>query len=212
MSDEREQPTANPTRVSRRGLFRGLAAGGVAVGGGAVGALAFGGGSSLKKQPFSIDVACLGASMRTGKLENPADDADFRAPFMVEGWIYPAGFIKGDGFNPTEEGSTGRWFCRGWLLTDSTRAEPHGSTQQDFYFGRISKDRNFPPDMLSAVGLEGTEDKKQVATRAIIGGTGKYLGATGQVRQTWTYWNTSPLPGADGAFCFRYDFDARVLD
>ena len=211
MNDD-ESSRTDP-RVSRRGLFRGLAAGGIAVGGGAVGALAFGGGSSYKKATLSLDVACLFNLWREGTKSNPADDGDFRAPFLVEGWIYPAGHIKGDGFIPTQDGSIGRWFCRGYSLGDSSRPEPHTSSHQDFYFGTITKERLFPPDMLSSVGLEGSFDKSQICPRALVGGTGKYLGATGQLFERFIGTNTTKFPNTDDAGPnFRFDFDLRVLD
>ena len=103
-------------RVSRRGLFRGLAAGGIAVGGGAVGALAFGSGSSYKKATLSLDVACLFNLWREGTKSNPADDGDFRAPFLVEGSDLPCRPHQRRWVHPDP-----RWFHRSlvlpWLLS-----------------------------------------------------------------------------------------------
>ena len=84
---------------------------------------------------------------------------------------------------------------------------------QCFVLGVIGGEEVFPPDMLSSVGIEGSDDRTKKAKRAVIGGTGRYLGATGQVFQqlialnTSTFWGTSDL-----APCWRMTFDLRVLD
>jgi hypothetical protein len=194
----------------------GLALGGVAVGGGAAGALVARstGSAGFHKKSLTVEVACLGNMWREGVKSNPADEGDFRAPFLVEGWIYPEGTIKVDGFIPTEEGSIGRWFCRGYIVIDNQRAEPHGSTHQDFIFGTITRANVFPRDTMSVTGLEGTSARDQVALRAVIGGTGAYLGAIGQVGERLIAKNSTVFApdNIEHAPCFRFDFDIRVLD
>lgn len=205
-------PTApNP---SRRRLFTGFALGGAAAAGGIVGATATAAGaSSFRDEQLVFEVACNGDLWREGVRANPADDGDFRAPFSVEGWIYPEGTIKGDGFVPTPDGSIGVWFCRGYVVIDSTRAEPHTCSHQDYMFGEITEQQPFPTTMMSSTGLEGTLIRDIINTRAIVGGTGDYLGATGQVTQQYISDNTTVLNGiGDPAPCFRFVFDLRLPD
>jgi hypothetical protein len=199
--------------VGRRHLLGGLALGGVAVAGGAVGAFAVDATDTAvyRRQRFTLEVACLGELMRTAVPAEKADDADARTPFLVEGWIYPPGTIKGDGFIPTEEGSLGRWFCRGWFIIDGSRSAPHTASHHDYVMGSITPTRLFPPNILCSMGLEGTDDRGQTSTRAVIGGTGDYLGATGQVRERLFATNTSVFSDGSPGLCFNFDFDIRVL-
>jgi hypothetical protein len=201
-------------RIGRRGLVGGLALGGVAVGAGAVGSLASrSGGSGIRRERLSVEVACLGPTIRTSAPNDKANEADNRVSLLVEGWVYPEGTINGDGFIPVEEGSIGRWFCKGWFIIDADRAVPHLTTHQDYIFGSITPERPFPPDMLASVGLEGTDDKTQVMQRAVIGGTGKYFAALGVQRSTLFATNASLFPDStDTAPCWRVEFDLRLLD
>jgi hypothetical protein len=204
--------------INRRGIISGLALGGAAIVGGAVGALTTasvaGAAAVYRRKDLTVDVACLGETWSAGAKGNHVDDEDdFRAPFLVEGLIYPNGTIPGDGFIPVEEGSIGRWFCRGYFLVTATRTQPHVSSNHDFYFGTISPEHLFPTSMLASVGLEGTDDKAQISTRPVIGGTGDYVGATGQVRQEFIAMNTSVFPDStDPSPCFRFQFDIRILE
>ncbi|MFN0029922.1 MAG: hypothetical protein ACKV2O_22440 [Acidimicrobiales bacterium] len=166
-----------------------------------------------RKSQLIVEVACLGELWREAVKWNQADDADFRAPFVAEGWIYPEGTILGDGFRPVPEGSIGRWFCHGTVIIDSSRPEPHVATYQDFLFGTITPEALFPRDTLATAGIEGTDDRTQSAVRAVIGGTGEYLGATGQQTQRMIALNTSPFAGGTGdqSPCWRIEFDRRGL-
>ena len=197
--------------TSRRGLLAGAMVGGAA----AVGALAGAGtaaatsnGSGWKRSELQLDVACLGDTWREVDARNPADDGDFRFPFLVEGLIYPRGTVS-DGFVPTTDGSLGHWFCQGWLLVDASRPEPHVSSIQNYVLGTISEDRLFPPSSLASTGLEGTFDDNQQPTRIIIGGAGDYLGATGAVMQQNRGTNTTVLADGtdDNAPNFEFTFD-----
>lgn len=207
MLDEHTTETVN---TDRRRLMTGLAFGGVAVAGGAVGAVAapaLGAGVRFERQTLSFDVACNGNLWRDVLPANPENDSDFRSAFMVEGYMYPLGTIPGDGFIPTPNGAIGTWFCRGWVIIDGDRPEPHVNSIQEYVFGDISDERLFPPDKLSSSGLEGTVTE-QVSTRAVIGGTGKYMGALGQVTQAGNGVNTTVLRGTpDPAPNFIFEFD-----
>jgi hypothetical protein len=204
------------TGVSRRGLVTGVAIGAGVVGVGLIGGVAVAAVDSsggFRRQRLVVDVACLADQwVEATKWENATDD-DFRAPFVVEGWIYPEGTITADGFVPVETGSIGRWFCRGFGVGTAARGEPHATTHQDFIFGVVGGDDPFPDDMISTAGIEGTVNREVMAKRAIIGGTGKYVGATGQVFQQFIAWNTSTFPASqDPGFSWRVTFDMRVLD
>lgn len=207
---ESEQPAApavaNP---GRRRMLSGFTLGGAAVAGGVVGATASAASaSSFDEDQLELEVACLGNTWREGSRANPADDGDFRAPFSVEGLIYSAGTILGDGFVPVTEGSIGRWICRGYVIIDSTRSEPHTTSHQDYLFGPVTEQDPFPADMLSSVGIEGTNHRDVIGTRAVVGGIGRYKGVTGQVTQEWFADNTTLLSGLEiPSPCFRFRFD-----
>ena len=197
-------------------MIGGLVLGSGALGAGAVGGLAgrASAGSGFRRKALVVEVACLGETWREGVKANAANDADFRAPFVVEGWIYPEGTIKGDGFIPREDGSIGRWFCRGELLIDASRPEPHTSANTMYCFGRLTTENLFPRDSLHTVGLEGTTDRSQTAWRAVVGGTGAYVGAMGEMGERIIAMNTSPFADGtnDPSPCWRCEFDLRILD
>ena len=203
--------------IPRRGVITGLAVGGAALGVGAIGGIGaqrVAGASGVRRERFGLEVACLGPTMREGLVKDTGNPQDFRAPFIVEGWVYPDGTIPGDGFIPTEDGSVGRWFCRGWFLTAGDREQPHTINNQEFVMGTISLDRLFPPDTMSLAGLEGTSFRDQVAYRSVVGGTGRYIGASGQATEQFFAFNSTVFGGIEDDFapCFRFEFDVRVLE
>lgn len=198
------------SQIGRRKFMTQAAVGGAAVVGGLVGAgtTAAVSGSAWRRESLVLEVACRGDRWRESALGNPADDSDFHRGFTVEGWIYPEGTIPETGFVPTQNGAIGQWFCRGWQIIDAGRAAPHVNSIQDYLFGLITPERLFPPDAISSNGLEGTEDD-QVGYRSIIGGTGTYMGASGQAAQEITGVNTSLFADGSGlnAPNFRFEFD-----
>ena len=214
--DDGPARTEGRTQVNRRGLLGGIALGTVAVGAGAVGAVVAHSmsGGSFRRTRLVVEVACLGETWRENVRGNPANDADFRGAFVVEGWIYPEGTIKGDGFIPREEGSIGRWICRGSVLVDASRQAPHTSANTAYYFGALTKDHPFPRTSLHAMGLEGTADRSQTAWRSVVGGTGDYMGAFGEMNERLIATNTSVFAIGDGepGPCWRNEFDLRILD
>lgn len=203
-------------KVNRRGLIGGLAVGSVALGAGVVGGFASraSAGNGFHRKKLVVEVACLGELYREGTKSNPANDADFRAPFVVEGWIYPEGTIKGDGFIPREEGSIGRWFCRGSAIVDASRGQPHTYADTAYCFGKITTENLFPRNSIHTTGLEGTIDRSQTCWRAIVGGTGEYVGAIGEMGERIIANNTSVFADGtnDPAPCWRCEFDLRILD
>ncbi|MBT8240915.1 MAG: hypothetical protein KJN63_06775 [Acidimicrobiia bacterium] len=162
-----------------------------------------------------FDVACIGDTWRDSTANWAANESDFRGtPFSVEGWIYPQGRIPvpGDGFIPTRDQSIGRWFCRGNVLMYADRPEPHVQTTQQFVFGPITTDELFATDNFTTSGIEGTATT-QTTRRAIVGGTGAYMGATGEQLQTANGVNTSAFSdGAGLAPNFFVQFDMLLPD
>jgi hypothetical protein len=194
--------------IGRRGLIGGLAVGGVVLGAGAAGGLVGSrGGSGPRRERLDIEIACLGPTMRNLKPDNVTDDGDFRNAFLVEGLIYPAGTIPGDGFIPVEDGAVGRWFCRGWFINSSARPQPHLSSGHDYVFGLMSPDDPIPRDTLCSSGLEGRDTRDQPWHRVVTGGTGRYFGATGEHSQSFFAENASAFEDGGLAPCFRVAFD-----
>jgi hypothetical protein len=164
-----------------------------------------------------VDVACLGHTLQVifaPGAHPPSDHAG--SLFIVEGAIYPVGTIEGDGFDPSSTPAIGRWFCRGWFVDSSARPQPGVLTTQDYIFGEITPKRLYPPDQLVSSGLEQTAlptaDATQPAIRSVIGGTGRYTGASGVVIQHANGHNTTKLgpAGVVGpAPNFRFEFQLR---
>lgn len=161
-----------------------------------------------------VDVACLGDTLQVifaPGAHPPSDHAG--SLFVVEGAIYPVGTIEGDGFDPSSTPAIGRWFCRGWFVDSSARPQPGVVTTQEYVLGEITPQRLYPPDQLVSSGLEQTAlptfDPAQPAIRSVIGGTGRFAGASGVVIQHSNGHNTTNLgpAGVVGpAPNFRFEF------
>lgn len=106
--------------------------------------------------------------------------------FITQGYIYPAGTLNGgNGVNP--DGSPefpelvlGHWFCRGWFVNEDGAAASTGAlviATQIFNFGDEVGNQTIVTDGLELV------DVGVPVTRAIIGGTGRYRAAVGEVHQ-----------------------------
>ncbi len=159
-----------------------------------------------------IDMACLGDTFRFIPAPGDNGNDDLRgAPFSVEGNIYPAGTIKGNGFDPGSVEPTGTWVCRGWLMAAPGRPTPAVITTQEYFLSEpLGGPDAFIADQLVSSGLEG--DGKRPPVRSVIGGTGRYAGARGVVVQHGLGTNTTSLwlGGALGpAPSFRFDFRLR---
>ncbi len=201
--------------VTRRDvLTKGILAGGV---GAAAGVLvtATGAGCARAQESSKVtyDVACLGDTFRVQATEGN-EEGDLRGnPFYVEGWIYENGTIDGDGFDPASAENIGLWLCRGWFMINADRPEPHVVTTQEYILGDLRKNRLFPPDQLVSSGMEGSDAEKEAPIRSVIGGTGRFLGATGVVLQKGNGKNTTTLRGiGDKAPNFRFEFTLLVPD
>lgn len=196
----------------RRRLLGGLAVGGAAVVGGVAGAgatRAFRGG--LVRQRLAFDVANRPDLWREAEVM-PVDgsavpEGENRRTFCVEGVIYAEGTIPdGPGFVVTLDDAIGRWFCRGWLIIDDNRPEPHMNTDQQYFFGAVDPTEMFPTDTLMSSGVEGALSDTWQTVRAVTGGTGRYLGATGAITQRQIGTNTIVVDDFSGPN-FRFEAD-----
>jgi hypothetical protein len=166
-------------------------------------------GKHKDKGDLVLDVACLGDTFAPGM--NDALDAgagDLRGVgFFVEGLIYPADTIPdGPGFDPASENAFGTWLCRGWLILHGGRPEPHTISTQEYMLGIVTPSNPTPEDQLVSSGTEGGVP---VAVRSILGGTGRYRRARGEVVQHLIGTNTTVLnvlgvPAPNLRFVFNF--------
>jgi hypothetical protein len=165
----------------------------------------------LRKAHLVIDVACQGHTFRPFFPQGSTPPPDLGGTdsrggsFFVEGLIYRAGTIKeGTRVDPFGERAIGQWFCRGWFIAHLERPLPHVITTQEYLFDIITPQNVSPRDTLVSSGLEGNVE---LAHRAVIGGSGQYRGARGDVQQLQIGSNTTELvPGVLAAANFRFFF------
>ena len=119
---------------------------------------------------------------------------------FAEGLIYPGGTIQAPaGFDPHGTRATGHYFARGWFLSNLERPKPHLVTTQEYLFGLITPERPSPVDTLVSSGVDGGIE---IAHRAVIGGSGRYRYARGDVRQQFIGINALGAPNF--RFWFRF--------
>ncbi len=103
---------------------------------------------------------------------------------------------------------SGHWLSRGWVLingqaepnrdkkgtiVEQRRTEPHLLTEHNYVFGRFDEG-NLSPEMLVSSGMDDTNDADtETNIRAILGGTGRFRFARGQVTKTRIGRNTTIL-------------------
>lgn len=105
--------------------------------------------------------------------------------FITQGYIYPKGTLDGtngvlaDGSPEFPDRVLGEWTCRGWMVGNGiyTESGPFGITTQVYQFGDMYGNRTLVSD-----GYE-LADLNTPVERAITGGTGDYVGATGEATQ-----------------------------
>ncbi len=125
---------------------------------------------------LTYDIACDGRTIRFVRMDPAAVDQRVMRgdAFIVNGKICPGGTIEQGLNGPNQAGSIGTWICRGWIyvddLTDPEQV-PHTATTQHYLFDDGSG--------LVSDGLEGGIK----TARAIVGGMGSWLGASGYVSQ-----------------------------
>ncbi len=198
--------------ISRRDvLTKGVVAGGVGAAAGIFVTANAGCAQAQSTSKLTLDVACLGDTFRVQPTDGNAE-GDLRGnTFSVEGWIYDSGTIPNKGFDPKSADPIGVWLCRGWFLIHAGRPEPHVVTTQEYILGNITKAKLFPADQLVSSGMEGTDTEKEPPLRSVIGGTGRYAGASGVVLQNGNGRNTTTLRGlGEKAPNFRFDFRLLV--
>ena len=125
---------------------------------------------------------------------------------------------------------TGRWLNRGWVLIngspepyrdsagteiDRARREPHLLSEHTFVLGSFGA-KTLSPEMLITSGVEnGNDPDDETIIRAVIGGTGRFRHASGQVVQTRVGRNTSILRsfsqlGNVASPNYRFEFELRL--
>lgn len=78
------------------------------------------------------------------------------------------------------------------------RPDPHLLSHADYYLGGVVGPENLTPtDMLATVGMENGTPPDDVVTRAVVGGTGRFATARGQVVQRRIGRNTTRIRGLD---------------
>lgn len=146
-------------------------------------------------EAFTVDVAVDHATFAlipsTGLVANPQPLGPNRgSTFIVNGTVFPGGTLpKGSGMgDPNMHGKIGVWFCKGFF-TSTLGTDPIGfNTTQMFEF-------NGDADAIWTEGLEGGLGIAGVVThRTILGGTGRYAGARGDVIQESLGTNASGTP------------------
>lgn len=120
--------------------------------------------------------------------------------FIVDGKIYPGGTIpRGDGLDiDARPGSIAKWVCRGTynisLEEFQAGVAPAVSTLWQILF-----------DARNALMTEGQEGNATVH-RVVVGGTGRYRGVVGEVKEELLGYN------ATGFENFRFTFKIRKAD
>jgi hypothetical protein len=156
-----------------------------------------------------LDVACLGDTLAPdfgAALDAAAGDLR-GVGFFVEGLIYRAGRIpNGPGFDPASATAIGTWLCRGWFILHPRRQLPHVVSTQEYMLGIVSPENPTPRNQLVSSGTEGGVP---LAVRSVIGGTGRYRHARGEVDQHLIGTNTTVLnvigePAPNLRFAFKF--------
>lgn len=151
---------------------------------------------------LTLDVA---QDARTWRFDNPFPDGGDPltvrrgATFIVQGNLYPEGTISGGLSGPDQAGAIGTWLCKGTFNHDFAEIMegqvPHVTTTQYYVFEDGST--------LVSEGYEGGAE----TVRAVLGGTGKYFGARGEVVEKEMEENDTlaagVVPGSNITFVFK---------
>ncbi len=110
----------------------------------------------------------------------------YGATFITRAYIYPAGTltadngVNADGSPEFPDQVLGIWICRGWFVGDGMRTTTGAmlATSQIYDFGNVLGAATLTSDghELADVGV--------AISRAVTGGTGPFMGARGEARQT----------------------------
>lgn len=159
---------------------------------------------SREHATFTLDVAVDHATFAivpsTGLVLQPEPAGPNRGtPFIVDGKVFPGGTLhKGSGMgDPNQPGSIATWICKGIFTSDLATDDIGFSTTQMFLFDGDA-------DAIWTEGLEAGLGKIGVIThRAILGGTGRFRGASGEVVQEALGTNVSGTPNIRVTFRIR---------
>ncbi len=127
--------------------------------------------------------------------------------YYHEGVVYP-GFTIPEPTEPRQvvwefsQEPIGTFFDRGWAVINYKedgpyvpRPDPHLLSHTDYFLGGVvSREDPTPTDMIATVGLQHTNYPASFL-RAIVGGTGRFSGARGQMIQDQLGNNSSVLQG-----------------
>ena len=179
------------SRYVRLGFLAVLGAIGIA----AFGIVAFGGATSTEARTH-INVEVVEIGSRFVPDETPVFEDDglpmYGGEFVTQGYIYPAGTlepghdgINADGSPEYPDKVIGIWTCRGWHIGDGAHSvgQPWVASTQIFAFDGPT---DFDQQGMTTIVTDGLElpDPGVVLHRAITGGTGRYLHASGEQVQS----------------------------
>jgi hypothetical protein len=161
-------------------------------------------GSTTFVVDVAVDMRTFAAIPSTGNPPGEPVGPNRGTTFIVNGKIFPAGALpSGAASNdPSEAGSIGDWVCRGILTSDLASqlagVEKIGfDTTQMLIFG---SDRR----AIWSEGLEGGLSEAGVTThRIVLGGTGVFLAASGDVVQESLGTNVTGAPNLRLTFRLR---------
>jgi hypothetical protein len=165
-------------------------------------------GSATFVVDVAVDMRTFAAIPSTGNPPGEPVGPNRGTTFIVNGKIFPAGDLpSGAASNdPSQAGSIGDWVCRGILTSDLARQlagiDKIGfDTTQMLIFG---SDRR----AIWSEGLEGGLSEAGVTThRIILGGTGAFLAASGDVVQESLGTNATGAPNIRLTFRLRSERD-----
>ena len=145
------------------------------------------------EKSFTLDVACNGSTLAPPVFPIPRGDVA-----VVTGRVYPAGTLPSGAttFDPNSPGGIGTWRC-----LFASLAEPPIAGAFTYYF---TLEEDGEENMLLVQGLNSHVPTGSVPRiHAIVGGTGKYAGASGEVREDVIGGNAS------GCFNLRFQFSLK---
>ena len=136
-----------------------------------------------------FDLAILGHTFTT-ILAPGATDTDptnlFGSTVVAEGALYRGGTIPRGAMNWDLASATpiGHWFLRGFYITrtgrpgEEDRTDPVAIVHSEYIIGRITPDNPIPADQLTTSHLASPTT---TGRGSVVGGTGRYFGARGEV-------------------------------
>jgi hypothetical protein len=165
-------------------------------------------GSATFVVDVAVDMRTFAAVPSTGNPPGEPVGPNRGTTFIVNGKIFPAGDLpSGTASNdPSQAGSIGDWVCRG-ILTSDLASQLAGADQIGFDTTQMlifGSDRR----AIWSEGLEGGLGEAGVTThRIVLGGTGAFLGASGDVVQESLGTNATGAPNIRLTFRLRNDHD-----